>query len=74
MQTPSRISRSSDTTAHLDRLMASDSLDANAKRLLKEAANRLDGLEGALGGLKVGDGEKRRREEVVAIGNTGREV
>jgi regulator of vacuolar morphogenesis len=36
-----------------------------AKRLLKEASNRLDGLEGALGGLKVGDGEKRRREEVV---------
>jgi regulator of vacuolar morphogenesis len=36
-----------------------------AKRLLKEASNRLDGLEGVLGGLKVGEGEKRRREEVV---------
>jgi regulator of vacuolar morphogenesis len=36
-----------------------------AKRLLKEASNRLDGLEGVLGSLKVGEGEKRRREEVV---------
>jgi regulator of vacuolar morphogenesis len=36
-----------------------------AKRLLKEASQRLDSLEGVLGGLKVGDGEKRRREEVV---------
>ena len=36
-----------------------------AKRLLKEFSNRLDGLEGVLGGLKVGEGEKRRKEEVV---------
>jgi regulator of vacuolar morphogenesis len=36
-----------------------------AKRLLKDLSGRLDGLELALKGLKVGDGEKRRREEVV---------
>lgn len=36
-----------------------------AKRLLKDLTGRLDNLESALGGLKVGDGEKRRREEVV---------
>jgi regulator of vacuolar morphogenesis len=36
-----------------------------AKRLLKEAGTRLDGLESVLPGMKVGDGEKRRREEVV---------
>lgn len=36
-----------------------------AKRLLKDLSGRLDGLETALGGLKIGEGEKRRREEVV---------
>lgn len=36
-----------------------------AKRLLKDLSGRLDALEAALGGLKVGDGEKRRREELV---------
>lgn len=36
-----------------------------AKRLLKDLSGRLDGLEAALGGLKVGNGEKRRREELV---------
>lgn len=36
-----------------------------AKRHLKDLSGRLDGLDAALGGLKIGEGEKRRREEVL---------
>lgn len=42
------------------------SASVEAKKLLKEASLRLVGLDKALGGLKgLGEGEKRRREELV---------
>lgn len=54
-----------DALASMADASGSRSSGIEAKRLLKEASSRLDGLESVLSGLKVGDGEKRRREEVV---------
>lgn len=69
LQSLLRLTRSSllkrDALASMSDASGSRSSGIEAKRLLKELSGRLDGLETALGGLKVGDGEKRRREEVV---------
>jgi regulator of vacuolar morphogenesis len=69
LQSLLRLTRSAllkrDALASMADASGSRSSGIEAKRLLKEASSRLDGLEGALGSLKVGDGEKRRREEVV---------
>jgi regulator of vacuolar morphogenesis len=69
LQSLLRLTRSAllkrDALASMADASGSRSSGIEAKRLLKEASNRLDGLESVLAGLKVGDGEKRRREEVV---------
>lgn len=69
LQSLLRLTRSAllkrDALASMADASGSRSSGIEAKRLLKEASSRLDGLESVLSGLKVGDGEKRRREEVV---------
>jgi len=69
LQSLLRLTRSAllkrDALASMADASGSRSSGIEAKRLLKEASGRLDGLESVLAGLKVGDGEKRRREEVV---------
>ncbi|WVQ93852.1 hypothetical protein IAU59_000930 [Kwoniella sp. CBS 9459] len=54
-----------DALANMGDSVGSRSASVEAKRTLKDIDTRISVLEGALGGLKLGEGEKKRREEMV---------
>ncbi|WWC58069.1 uncharacterized protein I303_100604 [Kwoniella dejecticola CBS 10117] len=69
LQTLLRSARSAllkrDALAGMGDSVGSRSSSIEAKKILKDLSSRIDILENALGGLALGEGEKKRREEMI---------